>query len=64
MIQIWLRLLICIYPTMCPIGETQHAREPYNSELECEQAGLDMLRNNPIGLKGYAVYCPKMVKVK
>ena len=63
MTQLFIRILLCISPTQCETGSSQFAPVPFNTELECEESGLKLIRDNA-GLKGRVVFCPKVITTK
>jgi hypothetical protein len=60
--QVWILILLCTSLTHCDDTNNNYRKAtPYVTEVECEEAGLKMIRSNT-AMAGRVVVCLKAVK--
>jgi hypothetical protein len=61
-VETWTLVFLCIAPTLCdPTAST--LRQSFETEQECQQAGLGILANAPQGMQGRTIVCLKGISL-
>ena len=61
MTEMWILMFMCASISQCNPNSNNMASLPYHTEEQCQQAGLNTLRNAPKGMQGKVVVCIKAV---